>query len=103
MNESRDVLEYRIASLELAVNEIRQAVKSIDASLQVLARLEVHHADTRDTLARAFSDIGDHETRMRLIEEDMPTVKLTSRWVTAGVIGIVAMVGVTLLQMLKLT
>lgn len=94
MSESSDLIEYRIANLEGAVSEIKLAVKSIDASLQVLARLEVHHAETRDSLSRVFADIEDKDRRLRVLEAEAPTTRLIQRWVVGGVIGVVSLVGI---------
>ena len=91
--EHQSVLEYRVNVLESVVGEVKNAVKSIDTSLQTLARLEVHHAETRDGLERAFTDLGDHEARMRVIEVEMPTVKLIRNWVIGGVLSSVGMIG----------
>lgn len=91
--ERQSVLEYRVNALEAVVGEVKNAVKSIDTSLQTLASLEVHHAETRDGLERAFSEIGDHENRVRAIESEMPTIKLIRNWVVGGVLACVSMVG----------
>lgn len=99
MPPADSVMEYRISSLEGSVNEIKSAVKSIDASLQVLSRLEQRHAETRDGLERAFSELSDHETRVRLIETEIPTTKLIRGWVIAGVIGGVGMMGIAMLKL----
>lgn len=105
---SAEILEYRVSQLEGAIGEIKSAVKSIDASLQSLARLEARHAETRDALERAFDgikelkdvDIKDHETRLREIEENMPTVKLVRNWVITGVLGVLAMSGTVFIKVL---
>lgn len=81
------VLEYRISTLETAFLEMRTAVKSIDGSLQSLARLELRHAETRDGLARAFASLEKLENRLRTIETEMPTMKLIRNWVVGGVIS----------------
>lgn len=91
--QAHAVLEFRVNTLESTVNEIRAAVKSIDSSLQVLARIEQHHQDTRDGLERAFSEITDHETRIRLVETEMPTVKQARTWIFSAVAGVVVIVG----------
>ena len=96
------VIEFRIASLEGSVGEIKTAVKSIDNSLQTLARLEVHHAETRETLSRAFREVEDQERRLRALESEGPVAKLVIRWVIGAVIGIVALVGVALIDRLKI-
>lgn len=88
------ILEFRVQALETMVGEVRTAVKSIDVSLQSLARLELHHSETRDGLARAFKSIEDINTRMRVIETEMPTMKLVRNWIMAGVIGGLGMTAV---------
>lgn len=99
MPPAESVTEYRITALEGSVNEIRSAVKSIDASLQVLARLEQRHAETRDGLERAFEELKDHEVRVRDIEAEMPTTKLVRGWVITAVVGTLGIVGVTALKL----
>lgn len=93
------VIDYRITALETNVGEIRQAVKSIDASLQVLSRLEQRHAETRDGLERAFAELADHETRVRVIEQEQPTTKLIKGWVIAGVVGGLSMMGIAMIKL----
>jgi hypothetical protein len=97
---AKHVLEYRVATLEGAVVEIKSAVKSIDSSLQTLAKLEVHHTETRDGMARAFSELTDHETRVRAIEAEMPTMKMIRNWVVAGVVGVVSMMGAAIVTLM---
>ena len=92
--ENEKVLEFRVATLEREHGETLAAIKSIDNSLKTLTALEVHHSQTREALGRAFTDIEDHETRLRKVETEMPTMKLVRNWVIAGVIGCVSMVGV---------
>lgn len=93
------VMEYRISALEGSVNEIKSAVKSIDSSLQVLSRLEQRHAETRDGLGRAFSEMEDHEKRLRVMEVEMPTTKLIRGWIITAVVGTLGIVGVTALKL----
>ena len=101
---AEEIMEFRIKSLEATVGEIKSAVTSIDKSLQTLTQLEAHHAETRDGLQRAFEAIkessakqekfnDDYEERLRLIESQMPTLKLVSGWVIGGVLGTIGIVG----------
>jgi hypothetical protein len=94
-----EVLDYRITALEASVGEIRQAVKSIDGSLQILARLEQRHAETRDGLERAFGEIADHEARVRVIESEQPTTKLIKGWVITGVLAGLGMIGLAMVKL----
>lgn len=103
MSEQQQVLEFRVATLEGAVMEIKTAVRSIDTSLQTLARLEAHHSETRDALSRAFADIGDHENRLRDIEAEMPTMRMIRNWVVAGVLGVVSMTGAALIGLVVMS
>jgi hypothetical protein len=95
-----DLQDFRISSLETTVSEVKDAVKSIDQSLKTLASLEVRHSETRDALARAFTKMQDHEDRLRVIEVEMPTIKLIRNWVAAGVISCVGMVGAAVIHLL---
>lgn len=98
-NNGNDVLFSRVTNLENVVDEVKNAVKSIDQSLRTLAALEVKHEETRSGLNRAFVSIGDHETRMRTMETEMPTLKMVRGWVIAGVLGIMGILGVAILHM----
>ena len=116
-----DVIEYRVQTLENAVVEIKDAVKTIAENSSVLARLEAHHEETRTALARAFKEIANNrsdyikscnevDTRLRGVEMQMPILKLTSRWIIGGVItivgGVFATAGVViwaLLPLIKIT
>ena len=93
------VLEFRVSNLEGMVGEIRTAVKSIDGSLKTLASLEARHAQTSDAVGRAFTELKDHEDRLRSAEADLPTMRLVRNWVIAGVIGCTSLVGVAVAGM----
>lgn len=47
-----------------------------------------------DSIARSWRSLEDHETRLRTVEADMPTLRLIRNWVVAGALGTLAMVGV---------
>lgn len=94
------MLFSRVSNLEDVVDEVKNAVKSIDQSLRTLASLEVKHEETRNGLNRAFESISDHEDRMRLMEVEMPTLKMVRGWVIAGVIGIMGTFGVSILHLI---
>lgn len=90
---SEEVLEHRVTRIETDVTEIKNAVKSIAESLRTLALLEMHHVETRDGLHRAFTEIEKIERRIRDIEINMPTLKLTSGWVIAGLLAAAGALG----------
>jgi len=92
----------RINALEDNMLEVKQAIRSIADSLEKLTALEVRHAETRSGLERAFSSIGDHEKRMRKMEENMPILKMTSGWVQKiGWLVVSLVVGAVLFLVVK--
>lgn len=93
-----DHMETRIDRLEDAVDEIRKSTNSIAQSLATLSNLETQHAETRNGLGRAFKNLEDHEARLRTMETEMPTMKMTRNWVIAGFIGIVSIFTLLLVQ-----
>jgi len=91
----------RVTNLEKATESISNAVKSIDESLKVLTRLDMKHDKMRDGLGRAFKELEDHESRMRLIEKEMPTITLVRGWAITGAVAglgllLMALVGLVL-------
>lgn len=82
----------RIARIEGAVEEIRDAIKAITTAIVDIARLDQKHVDTTLALTRVFDEIKEVKLRVSTIELAMPILNLTSNWVRAGVIGIVALV-----------
>lgn len=90
---ARDPLtDYRLKTIE-------EAVKSIADNLSQLTVLEQKHVETREALGRAFVEINDHDARIRTVETEMPTLKMIRGWVIAGVIGIVALVGIAFVNL----
>jgi predicted nucleic acid-binding Zn-ribbon protein len=102
------VLEHRVDALEStmqgALGEIRDGIKEIAHNTGKLALLEERHAETRDGLNRAFDAIKECEDqhdrhieayneRMRPIEAALPGLKELRRWVIAGILAIVGVVG----------
>lgn len=77
---SPEIHEYRLNALEESVAEIRAAVKSIDSSLQTLARLEERHQETRESMHRMFSMLEMHDERLKAVELEMPLMKLVRLW-----------------------
>jgi hypothetical protein len=92
------VIDYRVGLVERAVQDIGLALTAIKESLQTLAVLETRHAETRESLARAFRTIEDMDDRISVIEHGLPLLNLTSKWVRGGVIAIVGLVGVAVIK-----
>lgn len=83
-NQATAVLDIRVTNLERIVERVSTAVESIDESLKTLTKLDVRHEETAKAVERAFDVARDHETRVRLIEVEMPTLKLVRKWALSG-------------------
>lgn len=86
-----EIMQYRI-------DQIEASLVSISKSLEKLTSLEARHVETREALERAFNAIKDTETRVRVIEMELPTLKLIRGWVLAGVISCASLLGITLFK-----
>ncbi len=101
MSNEAAVLEHRLNSVERAVEKIADAVQEIASNTTQIAKLEVRHAETRDSLERAFDEIGrlqgecaKFDDRLKVIEVEMPGLKETRALVMKGilvVLGVVAL------------
>lgn len=61
-------MEYRLSRLESDQGDLKDAVQSINESLQALVRLEERHAETREALSRAFGEIKENSNMIRAVE-----------------------------------
>lgn len=83
----------RLALLEQAVFDIRDALSRTAGAMVNIAQLEERHNETSRALERAFDELGRLGARVTKIEQIMPILQLTSRWIIGGVIGVVVIVG----------
>lgn len=88
--------DARVAVLERDCTEMKSAIFDIRDSLQILARLEERHSETRDALSRAFVAIEKIELRLSKIEQHMPGLVEMRGWVIMGMLGIAGLVGVAI-------
>jgi hypothetical protein len=65
--QPHDLTQYRLEMIETTL-------KAISENLTKLAALEQKHIETRDAVERAFDNISAHDTRLRAIETEMPTL-----------------------------
>lgn len=94
MNEEGETItSYRLERIE-------EALKQISENLKSLTTLEQKHIETRDSVERAFTQIGEQEKRLRAIEIELPTLTLIRNWVIAGVVGCVALIGAAVFKIL---
>lgn len=93
------LLVYRVAKLEEAVGEIRNAIKSIDACLKVFAVIEAKQASIHDTIKTSNAWIDAVDKRLQTVEIEIPTIKLARNWIIGGVSSIAIMAGSSVLAM----
>lgn len=96
-----DDIYERLATVEVTtVNisrdmcEVKDSLKEIASSLKSLAVLEVKHANTADSLTRAFAEIDKLQLRCKATEDKLPTLVLASSWVFKAVLGVLGLLGV---------
>ena len=89
----------RLTVVESAIEEIRDATKSIAESVRSIAVLEERHAQTSQAMARIFEAMKDVEARLRPIENDMPGLREIRRWVVGGVLSITSIVGAAIVAL----
>lgn len=92
-NNNFDLLNHRISVVEGAIVELKQIAADIRTYVEMSVRLEERHSETRESLSRAYQQIGDLEHRLRSIESQIPVHGLTSRWVVSAITGTIGSVG----------
>lgn len=102
-------LDERLQRVEAGIAKIEDASDRIADSLERLVRLETMHAETRNSVDRAFKvtekvaddlnrQLDTIAGRLRVIEERQPVHALVVYVVGATVIGILAFAGSALLK-----
>jgi predicted RNase H-like nuclease (RuvC/YqgF family) len=112
---NQGVIEQRISTIEKSVEKMADAIKELTASIAAMAKLEAkqveiqtHIEKSSASVTRAFaaiekseaamrSLISDHETRVRALESEMPTTKLTRGWILSGMVFVITAVGAALI------
>lgn len=86
------MISERIDRIETTQERLATAVERQAAGLEKVAVLLAKHEEHSNAIGRAFDEIEacradhldqhrDHESRLRKVEEEMPTLKLTRGWV----------------------
>lgn len=75
--------DVRLAVLERDMTQMQGALVSISDSLSRLVALEERHAETRESVGRAFNQVGEIDDRVSQIEHVLPQLIETRSWVLA--------------------
>lgn len=105
--ESRlTVVEKDQAEFRNVVREIRDISSRQADSLEKLVRLEERHAESREAIGRAFSEIAKQNDEIDVIKIEVGTIKVAipplvevRNWLVNGGIGIVAIVFIALISL----
>ena len=113
----QQLLEYRIISVEASLEKMANSISSLSDTVNKLAKIEitqneinVHLEKSAKTVERAFKAIEegdaeikalvkDHEDRIRVVESDMPTVRLARNWAFSGIVAVITAVGAATLAL----
>ena len=78
------------------MGEIRDGIKEIAVNTGKLAILEERHAETRDGLNRAFSEIKASKDRIDAVETALPALKEARGWMISAILAVVGAVGLAI-------
>ena len=82
-----DATDRRLRAVESSMDELKRAVAQVADAINKLVLIEERSLETRRTIDRAFETLKDHEQRLREVEEQMPLLVETRRWVVLGVLA----------------
>lgn len=86
--------DTRLALAEDAIERLTRTQESLSDSLRKLVELEVRHVETREALGRAFKRLDEQDKQIASIQRQLPQLTETRGWVIAGVLGVLALLGV---------
>lgn len=89
---------YHMEETKGHIKEIKNTLSDMSKALSALVRVEQQQLDHAASIARAHEGIEAHEARLQEVEKEIPLLRQTHKWVVAGVLGILALVGVNIYQ-----
>lgn len=87
----------RLSVVEASLGRIEDAISQIAETMHMLTRLETQHEATAQAVGRVFDKTDNLEARIEAIEVVMPGLKETRSWIVSGVIGVMGLLGVSVL------
>lgn len=82
------LIDLHIRTINQSILDIRDTLKAMSTAITTLARVE-------SELKGAKESVSDHEDRILAVEKEIPLLRQTHHWVVTGVLGIIALVGLT--------
>lgn len=78
------------------VHELRNTAQAIHQRLERLGVIEQQQQQNEQALGRAFSEIKDLREKVEPLVRDHPQLMETRKWVIAGILGGLSMMGIAL-------
>jgi len=96
--EGQELLAYHMQQTNASITEIKNTLGEMSRAVSALVRVEQQQLDHAAEIRRAHAAIEDINERLLAVEIAIPLLRQTHSWVVAGVIGIVALVGISVYQ-----
>jgi len=93
------VIDAKLEHMSKDLARMSGAVDGVNAGMQTLGRVEQAQQHMLDMLKDGATRMGDHEARIQTIEREMPGLRELRRYVIAGVLAGVGMIGVALVKL----
>lgn len=91
---------HRLSELEEWRREMTRVIASISETLTSIRILETEAISERkilrDVISHCTKSLEVVDTRVRVVEEGLPLLRMTSHWVVVGVMGVLGLLGVTI-------
>lgn len=86
---SNDVLRAELRAVADRQGEMSRTLGKMADTLSAVVRMEERLTEGREALARAFTELDDHELRLKRVELDLPALKEARKWITGGIVAVV--------------
>lgn len=92
---SNEVLSVQLDSVGKRLDSVDATLTEVSKSLVELVRLEERFVALSTAQTEDRKLLADHGIRLTTVEKAIPPLQEARRWLIAGVLGIVSMVGLT--------
>lgn len=97
------VLESNHADIKEAIVRISDSLEKFNQTMESIVRLEEKYRNNSEAIKRAFDACEKNDKRIADIEVKMPQIIETRGWVVNAVVGIVSLVGASVVGIVLYT
>lgn len=94
--QSVAVLSQILTQVKGDVAEVRADVKQMGEAIAKLISVEQRQTDQNERIAAAFDAIKAASDRLTKIEQEMPGLRETRKWVVQGILGVCGILGLAI-------